>query len=182
MTFKKPTGALENYRCLIPQSPGDKAPLTEEETKMYLQMFMADDTKVSSVWAEATSESGKLFLAKILENRLASVGMADFVDPKLKFLCTYLSTSPGQIVMWAFTLALMAVEAKGKVGLKEFSEIDYFGFGVPTEEFSLSQWDKQKRSSEGHSSDNWLDSPSLWPCAVSEQGQGETKQDEEKQS
>lgn len=177
--FQKPTGALENYVGLIPVAPGDKAPLTKEQSEMFIRMYMGDDSKMVSVWASATSDKGGLFQAQILESRLASVGMADLIDPKVKFLCAYLSDSPDKVVMWAFTLSLMAVKTGGKVTLSTFSEPEYFGFGVPTEEYSHSQWDKQKRKSEGWSSDNWIDSPDLWPRAESEQGQKQ-KPDEDK--
>ena len=179
MIFQKPTGALENYVGLIPVAPGDKAPLTREQSEMFIRMCMADDAKIASVWSGVIADKGGLFQAQILESRLASVGMANLIDPKVKFFCSYLSDSPGKVVMWAFTLSLMAVRTGGKVTITSFSEPEYFGFGVPTEEYSHSQWDKQKRSSVGFSSDNWIDSPDLWPRAESEQGQEETKQDKE---
>lgn len=80
----------------------------------------------------------------------------------LKVLVVSLCRNPAQVVMWAYTLALLYKEKKAELTMGDF--LSKFPKGVPTEEALNKAWDEQKRLVRpSGGTDNWLDYPEQWP-------------------
>lgn len=130
--------------------------MTMEESKIFLTAMMSPVLK--SEFDKAFSvELG--FTGQILESRLSACSNVK-ITKGLALLLVFLSNgNPGNVVMWAYT---MHVIAKQKVGclpitISDFSE--FFPMGVPSEEGLCTTWDAQKDPNNGS---NLIDDKANW--------------------
>lgn len=145
-----------NYRCLL---DAELRPMTDKESRIFIAIAM------SSLEArEEMAEQSQAFqmLSKRLEYHEVEV------DLGLIILISALCKSPGELVMWAYTLFLMQ-EGKSCVTLDDFM-MGPFAMGVPTESAYEQAWDAQKIAGDERddagpamlSADNWLDRLETW--------------------
>lgn len=114
----------------------DQRPLTPDETRVFLVCCLNSNrqTPLPDVPTDILGYH-------ILHGRL-DFAKAD-VDPWLQMLCTNFSTSPGEAVMWAYTLAEMFHrKASGQLMADDFAT--FFPMGIPTEAARQSCWEAQK--------------------------------------
>lgn len=100
------------------------------------------------------------FIFNILNKRLIYFKVP--VDDWLKVFISALCDSPGKAVMWAYALYQMHKKIQRELNVHDFSEIQYFGMGLPEESEYKRIWDLQKVKPDYPKSDNALDDPEYW--------------------
>ena len=100
------------------------------------------------------------FIFNILNKRLIYFKVP--VDDWLKVFISTLCDSPGKAVMWAYALFQMHKKIQRELNVHDFSEIQYFGMGLPEESEYKRIWDLQKVKPDYPKSDNALDDPEYW--------------------
>lgn len=135
-------------------------PMTEEESKVYISMYLAPDEKGEELHPELVQ---KIFCYAVLYKRLEVFGIADKVKKQLMFFLAILCDSPGKAVMWAYTLAYMYAKGGRVLDMTEFAYT--FPMGVPTEESYRMAWEAQKSHATGGEAPmgNWIDDFKNWP-------------------
>ena len=148
-----PTYTLRGYRGLL---DAETRRLTNEESALYIQLFFIDKNGGSvQVFDDALGRSRSLGIAK------GRMEWADIpYDPAALLWISQLATTPGELVMWCYTLHAIA-QHTGHVaaGLDEWT--DFFAWGVPTEAGCVAAWDAQKHPAAP--AGNLLDDNKLWP-------------------
>src|SRR5262245_56794777 len=114
-------------------------PMSREMTELFLKATMLDMQKPEPFTEKVAAEMG--WLGKILYSRLQAYGGECTVA--VAVIVGMLSKgSPGNVVMYAFTLARISKLTEKIVDTKELSL--RFPWGFPTEEGLLEIWDAQK--------------------------------------
>jgi hypothetical protein len=135
------------------------APLTPDSSKMLITMLMGDSTpeRLEKLHLDMMT----VFPYAVMYKRLESFRpvACKNIDKRVLVLVSALCTSPGQAVLWAYTLAALA--ASKLYTLEDWCET--FPVGTPTEEAISKLWDHQKGFKHGIEADNLLDNPDYWP-------------------
>lgn len=140
-------------------------PMTKEESLLLVTLTMSELTNPGIHDIEDQMQALRAFpMFKILDDRLRRNGAE--ADMSLKAMVIDLSRSPGEIVMWAYTLHRMQEELRRRPTLEDFSTT-YFPIGVPTELAYSRMWDSQKLNKFGIDrpsvgSDNFIDYQEAW--------------------
>jgi len=138
---------LEDYQGLLGI---DVRPMEEEEMKnlfIMMQIVGEHPDKIDEVFEENTAQMA----GQIAVKRLAY--HATQYDKALLVFVLTLCESPGLVVLWCYTLHLMAAELGRAATINDFCT-QFFPMGVPTEKALEAAWDAQK----GTECDNRLDS------------------------
>ena len=124
-------------------------PLTKDESLLMLRISIAKlEGDPDQVFADELGFQGKVLFARLNAHGLK-------VDKQLILMLTVLAETPGDLVMWAWTLFNMQKNGE-RLTLKDWA--DAFALGVPTKEAYHKVWDGQK-DKDGR---NLLDLPSTW--------------------
>jgi hypothetical protein len=154
----------------------ETSPMTEQESHYLVSLtFMEksfDKGSGQEIPGNAPPEVHEEFMSHfpyaVLYKRLEVFGNVDKFSIPTLALCGLISKSPGDAVMWAYTLNYIYV-ASGveQVDLLEF--VKWFPWGLPTEDARRKAWDAQKGytlATQGHKVsgiDNWVDNFANWP-------------------
>ena len=149
--------------------PGTHIPMTKEQSEMFIKCFFADQT------AKTKGETFNLSIAEqcgalgqILFYRLdvakvpVSVGLAIF-------LMQMSNGSPGELVMWAYTMNRIYDKQRKLLTMDVLSE--HFPWGFPHEKERHRLWDAQKVHEHGrefHGTDNMVDLTETWSLSTDE--------------
>ena len=151
-------------------------PLTEDNSHGFMKSIMAElalpnaegDAKVHAMLGDQPPYM-------IFMSRLQAAG-GEINVPAMLFILS-LVTSPGDCVMWAYTINLIHA-LKKRAGAVNISDLtDFFPNGFPTEAGMQAAWDAQK--DPGNSPDNKLDQAKYWPIAEKEEDDGSKAKDTE---
>lgn len=154
---------LSNYKGLIPDGTTDLEPLSEIQVKaMMMCVFAKESEQASNLWKAILQD---LLGAQIMNSKLVAAGREGAATDALKALVALLSKRAGDAVMWAYTLCYMEKALGRQATVGDWSSLEYFGMGVPTEDFMHKRWEEQKNNGTRGDleSDNYIDNPSLWP-------------------
>jgi len=142
----------------------DSAPMTEDETGMFLQCIMMEQSGFKRGQDEEIEKGLESSLGyKIFDKRIQAAGL-DVTLPLVMFLVS-LCENPAHVVMWAYTLnvikATKGIEGR-PVATEDFANA--FPMGIPTEDGYKTSWNEQKQTGEpvGNSVDNFEN----WPGVV----------------
>lgn len=128
--------------------------MTEDESKVFINAYMAP--RFQTEFDESFSEELG-FLGKVLKSRLSSCSTAKITNGLALLLVFMSNGNPGNIVMWAYTMHVIAKQNEGQmVTIEDFS--NEFPMGVPSEEGLSSVWEAQK-DSKGR---NLIDKKTNW--------------------
>lgn len=151
------------YRCLL---DAEQRPMTPEESHIFMAIMMASPEGIQEMGRELAQKSQAF---QILSKRLEFHNVN--VELRLQILISSLCKTPGQVVMWVYTLFLMQ-EDRESVSFNDFcGEVNSpFAMGVPTDESYSTVWDAQKISRKDQkkageavlTQDNWLDRLETW--------------------
>lgn len=139
----------ETYRGLL---DAKTRVLNDEEQKWLVQILLsskADKEHQDRVWEELKSEHMAAF---IMHDRLTRVGLINQVEKALLVWIACLCNTPGDAVMWSYTLCRMYDNGDD---LTPERWCFVFPDGVPAEEEKKRIWDEQKDKDAPMS--NWLD-------------------------
>ena len=132
-----------------------KRNMKPEEVEVFIFISMA------YLGGENISEEIKEnFIFNVLNKRLIYFKVP--VDDWLKVFISALCDSPGKAVMWAYALYQMHKKIQRELNVHDFSDIHYFGMGLPEESEYKRIWDLQKVKPDYPKSDNALDDPEYW--------------------
>lgn len=146
--------SLENWKGLL---GAEVRPLSESESKAMVQLFVGEKGKPVPVDLVKQMRAGSMTF-QIIESRSQAAG-AD-VHPALVLFLSTLCENPAKAVMWAWTLAHIALESGGgEIGFDIWTA--YFPMGVPKDEEYRRIWEDQKES--GKPLGNNLDDAEFWP-------------------
>ena len=149
---------LENYNGML----GLKVrPMTEVESRLFIILSITPEKVVESQREQMSDPKKIPFVIAVLVSRLQDPLL---VDLKTILLCSSFCRTPGQSVMWAFTLTRM-LERKNWQRITIDDWVNAFPMGIPIEEEQLKAWDAQKRTGlpPRNMTDNLLDDVRLWP-------------------
>lgn len=148
------------------------APMTEEQTKLFLGLMMAErapenahlnSMTVDELLAFAKDEGTMdVFVFAVLAQRLKAAKMdrvrySYFTVLFLASLCT----NPGTAVLWAWSLYRATVRADPDTAITINRLASYFPMGFPVEDAVHEAWDAQK-GGPGSGIDNRLDTEEAW--------------------
>lgn len=144
----------------------DSRPMTEDETGMLVQCMMMENqnfTKGQDKEIDTGLESSMGY--KIFDKRLEVAGI-EVTLPLAMFLVS-LCDSPGNVVMWAYTVNVIRVarNIEGPVTVSDFAEA--FPMGIPTDEGLQKAWEEQKVN-DGSMTGNLVDNFENWAGVVVE--------------
>jgi len=156
---------LVPYYCLL---EAKRVPMSEELTEAYIRTFMAG-SKIEEVRQNIVDDANGPLGFRIMTHRLAE-GVE--VESGAWFWAGFQCTSPGDAVMWAYTLSAISWLTGGQKITSDLLMMDdrLFAMGVP----DLSNahgfiedihaiWDAQKyREPSRKGTDNFLDYPDFW--------------------
>jgi hypothetical protein len=121
-----------------------KRTMTQEECGVFLRCCLASNKR-------APLENVDFPGFRIIKSRIPEEVNAD-IDPWLVLLCTNFTGTPGEAVLWAYTLTEMSYRKKadrkkaetgnGRLTVSDFA--DFFPWGVPPEESLRACWEAQK--------------------------------------
>lgn len=138
------------------------APMNQEKTEMYVKLVMLDQSGYRSFVEHFQQHPNDLesigFLANVLFERLKSHKVE--VSLPVGLFVTLNSTTPGEIVLWAYTLHCLQKKNGRPVGMAELSEA--FPVGFPVEDAVHDIWDNQKGFVHNVQVDNMLDHAEYW--------------------
>ena len=154
--------AMKTYKGLLGTQT---RPMTDEESRLFFALTTAEMESDEKAINGLHSFMADSLLFKVLQKRLESVGLDKLVSKSLQMFVSAYADTPGQVVMWAFTLARMIEEHKRKVTLSDWTM--RFPMGMPTTEASDERWDAQKGHIMKQECDNCLDDLDNWPTATS---------------
>ena len=128
---------------------------------MFVRLFTGmEDGKAldlqNPVWR--VKEIGGLVPARIFVGRLAEFAPNVKISEALAVLIVSLCKSPGECVMWAYTLFRMSQKRDRFITIQEWTED--FPDGIPTDDEMRRIWKLQKSSVPGQ--DNLLDRKETW--------------------
>lgn len=141
-------------------------PLTSEEIQIIMNLTFAsfDDLQEMRQQIEKAQAPSYAILSGRLEYHKIEV------DLRLVIFISCMCSTPGECVMWAYTLKCIR-DRDGEVTFDNFMT-HHFGSGLPSDETISAVWNAQKLSSEernedqgercGFSQDNWLDYLETW--------------------
>lgn len=145
-------------------APPELRVVTYAEAEAMMQLTFAE-LDASTLSAEVESD----ICFQIINSRLAWAGLdpAEVTTPYVVALMMVLSNGrPGTAVLWAYTLKQMYERKGERVALNVWSDPDFFGRGVPTEEYYHATWLAQKGYTLGLKGvDNYLDQREPWSLA-----------------
>lgn len=157
-------GPLEHYRGLL----GYEA--------KWLRSLNPDEVKLLTVLASVPGEAIKLIqqlmhqgAMRTLIGYLNEANMIEYVEPEMVAFFGMISGRPGEAIMWAYTLAQMAVEEDATpdqpVSIKTVSKGKYFGIGIPSEDLLIKCWQAQKQQIilVGQNPGDDLENIKYWP-------------------
>jgi hypothetical protein len=155
---------------LLDLRPDELRPMTEGESKMLITLTLSGQSvaefkepKTADQLEEFFSahESKMPFLLAVLVGRL-KLSKGKF-SPDVVLLTAGLSSTPGEAVMWAYTLHLLAQQQN--IGINELV-MGPFGDGFPTDKGIERIWDAQKNKDAPLG--NLLDSIDTWKEKINE--------------
>lgn len=118
-------------------------------------------------WDEYMGDKPKPFAYAVLESRLlAAAGInnlprPEVCTPSVMLFATTLCESPGDAVMWAFTIWRMRLAQMTPVGIADLARA--FPMGFPDRPGRNAAWDAQKIDSSAVLGDNGLNVLQAWP-------------------
>lgn len=119
------------------------------------------------------SEMRKNFQFSVIEKRLAVFDRNGKIKDRLDLhnvpdispwtivWCASISSTPGDCVLWAYTLWCMWRKAGKRITLTEYASA--FPVGIPTDNEKLRIWDSQKQQT---SPSNFVDDMARWPLEI----------------
>jgi hypothetical protein len=132
--------------------PADlRRPMTENETKLFVNCMFADMQE----YKDFSTLEEQAFAIQVLQKRLVYHEVKVSV-PVGVFICS-MSKTPGDLVMWAYTLFLIQKKNNKPVTMEDLSK--EFPFGFPIEESYETVWDSQKNDNGSNQLDfkaNWV--------------------------
>lgn len=155
------------YRCLLKLPV---RPLDQDETKMYITLAMLQMDAPQAQLQKLHEEMWRGLAYKIICDRLGK--LLPLVSIPLRAWVACICKTPGEAVMWAFTLMVMIKEWEARRdrvpenGLNISVWSFAFPMGIPTEESYRMAWEAQKGYAMDSTFDNWLDDPANWPGTV----------------
>lgn len=151
----------------------ETVPMTKEQSDTFIRCVMGDHPEEEADFrAKMHSKLMDNFGYAVLYKRLEVVaGIANKVSTFVTLFLTTLCKSPGDAVMWAYTLDYIYVLENGQnIDMNVLTS--YFPMGFPTEDARHKAWDEQKWSvidpeydkerRTSMATDNWLDA-GHWP-------------------
>jgi len=149
-----PEGFKTSYRGLLPNSPRETRPLSEDESVYFINSCMVDLERVDDDFRESLNN---LPAIGIINGKLEHLGVQ--LDVKTKAFLGCVIFAQRTAVLWAFTLARLALELGRNPTFEDlFTDLSFFGSGVPTESKLEEAWEVQK-----YESYNLVDRAELWP-------------------
>lgn len=146
---------IANYQAYY----GTKSrPMTMDESKFFITLEFTPYERLNAEFLDHKSLKENLAF-QILKGRLAEVGVTP--EPKLLIWLTTLCKTPGDAVLWAFTVARRTVDLA-----HAYTFIDWimdFPLGPPTDQERKRVWDEQKGFHLKGKFDNAVDSMNWWP-------------------
>jgi hypothetical protein len=148
---------LERWCCLL---DAKQRPLTSQEMELLLVLVIANQEELTKM----EKEVGNSLAGKILSTRMPVSLFKERIEDRLKIWIAAVCRTPGEAVMWAYTLCVMAKElSPAQVTFADWCE-KYFPAGLPDQESMRKIWDYQKGFTHGMKGvDNLIDNPELWP-------------------
>ena len=159
------------------QAPGTIVPLSETTSRVFLTLTMLEAKGDTAAIQDIAGKLQSFPQFMILDKRLQAYSRyADRIPVQTRILCAFLCKSPGEAVMWAWTLHRMAAdleqaEQEDKLGLPYglvniHRWVQAFPMGAPDDDGYAGVWDQQKclpaPDAGSMSPDNLLDYPQLW--------------------
>jgi hypothetical protein len=136
----------------------DCAPMSPEEANVFLQASMADNRPVTYDPDGEHREFMQFFTIAVMTKRLPERVKVSM--PVVLFIGNLMS-SPGDAVMWAYTLTRMFDRKGSLITMSDLATA--FPWGFPTDDAKSRIWDDQKGYTHGIKCDNILDSYSaVW--------------------
>jgi hypothetical protein len=134
----------------------EREPMTPSQTEMMMKLMLMPGLP-GAMLADMRQKS---LAFAIIESRLEAVDAE--VAPQVQVFISMKCKSPGDAVMWAYTLTVMYVNHGRQVDLGMLAE--EFPMGFPTEKAASEIWDSQKQ--EGAPLGNGYDQMDQWPRKV----------------
>jgi hypothetical protein len=133
-----------------------RAPMDEETSKLFIKCTLIELQQQEEFTKQIAYEELGI-CGKIFWDRLNLYG-GKVSLPTAIIAITLSKGLPGNLVMWAFTLARLYKAAEKMVTISDLAEV--FPAGFPTEDGELEIWDAQKGHEWGERAiDNMLDNP-----------------------
>lgn len=158
---------MAQIKSLLDVPEEKRVPMTQKDTEIFAKCFLMElNMKDQKADMEFKEEEANQFgrLALVLFKRLHYAGTKVSAATAL-FVTHYSQGSPGNAVLWAWTLHQMWLKQNRIVNLQDLAES--FPFGFPTEEAIGEIWDAQKVHlhnvpRDSVLMDNMLDAPFTW--------------------
>lgn len=143
-------------QSLLDVPEAQRAPMTRDDTRAYVQMSFADEGGEDTPIARALDglPAQPPAQVRLIIGRMRAGGDVLVRLPAI-ILVSCFCRSPGDCVLWAYTLVVLTQQLGRAVRVPDLAEA--FPWGFPTEEGARLIWDAQK-DSEG----NRLDRPESW--------------------
>lgn len=141
----------------------DKIERMDIETgRLLAQLLVGTETINKTLGSYSSTDNPELpFLTRILIKRLVITGNEEKIaDMSTILFISSLCKTPGDAVLWAWTLWQLYLKLNTTVTLKIVYE--EFPMGFPTEEAGHEIWDNQKGYTHGIEVDNILDNGLIW--------------------
>lgn len=146
--------SLENYKGL---ADCKTEPMDTVRSRVFLQLCLTDSSDLKRMF----KDFGQMMSLQIIQSRLEYAGWSNGeIDVKPIFFAAVISLTPGEAVMWAYTLCLLAKQNGNRFTWNDFCKA--FASGLPTPDAMEAAWDAQKGSALNLPIDNGLDSLP-WP-------------------
>lgn len=148
---------LQNWKGL---AEGKQSPLTKQQSEVLIHLTFATEEAAQ----EILDSMSDLFATQVFTKRLQAYNpkVLELIDPKVIILVLSLCSSPGDCVMWAYTLVHLLSRRDWKPLMLD-DWVDAFPMGVPDKEESHRIWDHQKGWAHKIKVDNLLDDFGYWP-------------------
>jgi len=141
----------------------DRAPMTEEESRMFMSITMMD---MQGIPPEAEKLTKEAPICLIIDSRLEMAGVRTTVAVLL-WMDIVCDGNPGNAVMWAYTLCHIA-EKRGHNTVTWDDLIMSFPNGFPVERTLRQCWEAQKQRPDSKKGipDNKMDMRASWELGV----------------
>lgn len=143
-----------DYKCLLDVRTRQ---MTEEETRIMCMLMLSGPEQHAAMLEQVRERS---MAGAIVCSRLPKEVE---VAPSVLVFCASLCRTPGDAVMWAYTLSVAYWQHRQPVSMDHFAT-RMFPFGVPDSGGTVGQraWEAQKGYNNNIECDNLLDVPAFW--------------------
>ena len=143
--------SAKTYQCFLDRDKSLDKTMNPSQSHLFISLITMTEEQIDGVLKKVESESVVPGYS-IMKNRIQLSGGHVIEESVLIFLALSCVRTPGDAVMWAYTLTKM-VEKGGDLSMDDF--VAEFPMGFPGESETLRIWEAQKEL--GAPSGNWLD-------------------------